>query len=89
LRSWSLLEAWTPRGLNDYVEAGEAKRLDGGGGLRQLSLCGDEEIQALEMHVRAQTQLTPWLAIRGLLWTIRRAKGPYLVCQLLVFRTTN
>jgi hypothetical protein len=31
------------------------------------------------------TQLTPWLAIRGLMWMTKCAKGPYLARQLLVF----
>jgi hypothetical protein len=30
-------------------------------------------------------ELMPWLAIHGLMRTLKRAKGPYLVCQLSVF----
>jgi hypothetical protein len=31
------------------------------------------------------TQPTPWLAIRGLMWTTKYARGPYLARQLSMF----
>jgi hypothetical protein len=31
------------------------------------------------------TQLTPWLAINGLMWMTKQAKGPYLARQLSMF----
>ena len=40
--------------LDDRVEASGVERLDGGRNLRQLSLCRSDEVQVLEVHVRAQ-----------------------------------
>jgi hypothetical protein len=40
-------------GLDDCVEAGGAKRLDGGTSPCQLFVHGDEEVQTLETHMRA------------------------------------
>ena len=54
-------------GLDSCVEAYGAKKLDGGGSPCQLSLCGDEEIQALEAHVRARD---PADAVASHMWTV-------------------
>jgi hypothetical protein len=45
--------------------------------------------QTLKMHVCTWVQLTLWLAIHGLMKVMKRAKGPYLVRQLSVFRITD
>jgi hypothetical protein len=34
-------------------------------------------------------QLTPWLAIRGLMWMTKRAKDPYLARELSVFQNAD
>jgi hypothetical protein len=72
-------------GLDDCVEAGGAKRLDRGRGPCQLSLCGDEEIQALKVHARAQDPAYAVASHPQPAKDDERAKGPYLARQLSVF----
>ena len=40
--------------LGDSIEADGVERLDGGGNLRQLSLCRNDEVQVPEAHMQAQ-----------------------------------
>ena len=69
------------------VETDGGERLDGGVGQRQLSSHRDDEVQVTKMHVCAwdladcvASHPRPDFGTR---------KGPYLVCQLLVFRTNT
>jgi hypothetical protein len=75
--------------LDGGVKASGGRRLDERDSLHQLSLHGDDDIQALKVQVRTQVQSMLWLAIRSLLKATKRTKVPYLVHQLSAFRITG
>jgi hypothetical protein len=65
-------------GLDDCVDAGGMKRLNGGGSRTNSPFVVMMKSRFLKRTCVVGTQLMSWLAIRGLLKTTRCVKGPYL-----------
>jgi hypothetical protein len=77
------------KGLNDYVEVGGARGWTRARARTSSPYVVTKKSMLPKRMCMSGTQLPPWLAIRGLLKMMRRTKGPYLVCQLSMFRTTD
>jgi hypothetical protein len=65
-------------GLDDCVNAGGIRRLDGGESRANSPSMVTMKSRFSKRMCATRTQLMLWLAIRGLLKMTRRTKGPYL-----------
>jgi hypothetical protein len=75
--------------LNDGVEVGGARGSDRNGNQLQPSLHGMMKSRLPKRMSAPGAHLPAWLAIRSLVESTRRAKGPHLACQLSVFQTAD
>jgi hypothetical protein len=75
--------------LIGYVEAGGERRLGRCQSLHKLPLCGDDKVKGPETHMHARDPVDAVASHPKPDESDETCKAPYLVCQLLVFRTID
>jgi hypothetical protein len=76
-------------GLDDRDEASGGRRLNGCDSPHQLTLRGDDKIQTPEAHVHTRGPVDSVAGHPKPDEDDETRKGPYLACQLSVFRITG